>query len=228
MTRTNLNPKVSSVGIGQDTQIPQNTVGEGPQRTRDDYISQGSNPYRNLVSGQPRAISAPPPDNSTPIGDMMGVIQNERTGRRQDPMQAFIGSLMMGDDGAGPSPTDFEIPRVPMLQRDILRRNTAGVRLRPIVQRYAALERVIGNLISNAQRAINSAGISNMDSREIESLREYKSELRERLILCRDQLAEARRAYNQERIDNPPESDLDEEVERPQLVFTGTIRTVGS
>lgn len=211
MTRTYLNPKVSSIGTQTGASETPSRVDNDNGRPQDSYVNEAANPYRNLVSGQTKAVSIPPPDNTTPIGDLMSVVRNERARGRQDPMQAFIGTLMMGDDGAGPSPSDFELPAVPLLQRDILNRNTAGIGMKPIVERYVALERVIQNLISNAQSAINSATTTHMDPREIESLREYEGKLMERLILCRDELAKARRAYNREQT----------EGRRPVKLFNG-------
>lgn len=210
MTRTTLNPKVSS--LGSDPAPKGVSLPSDNHQIRDAYGSAGANPYKNIISGQPRAASLSP-DDSTPIGDMMNEIRGVERGPRMDPMQAYLSTLMMGDDVPGPTPSDFELPNVPLLQRDILRRNRAGLGMGAIVERYSALEKVIKGLMSNAQRTINSADMSQISAHEIESLRDYKGLLRERLILCREQLAEAQRVYRQEQIDNPVEHRLDGDID---------------
>lgn len=188
MSRINVNAKADEVG-GELTS-PQDSspapITPEENSPTDNYQSSGTNPYRNLLSGRPKATIAP-----GPLAELTGAQDAVDNTPPDDPIRALIGTYMMGDYNPNrASVNDFEIPYVPIAER--IQNAIPGVRNASLVSRYEALEMTIERLISYANRMLRPRNAVRLSNNEIAALGEYREALRERLTLCQNQLREAR------------------------------------
>ena len=182
MTKTN-QIKVSTIrpenqekpGKEKHSQAKASTAGDA-------FVAGSTDDYQGLVEGKPKA------------SDLGG---SNRSTLPQDRIQTILGNLMglMGDNPDGPSADDFETPHVPDLQGEILKVAPKQYKnMKPVVQRYAGLKRVIRTLIEKADDTLRNNGWQ-MSTGEKKALRAHCKQLEQALWKCQEQLDLARKYY---------------------------------
>ncbi|MFH1830959.1 MAG: hypothetical protein ABH871_09325 [Pseudomonadota bacterium] len=194
MVKTGATPKVSYVTpspADEPTKTKAQTV-EG-----DAYSSGLSNTYNSLINGKPKAESI----DGGVINEMYEASskQGARKNDYHSHMQNLIGSLMIGEARERPAyDTVGNIPYVPDLQGDILKNTAMHKNMKPIVERYAALEKVLITMFDNLRVTLHPSKMSQMTASEIRSLRSYAKKLNATLGECRTELKMAHQIYQQQ------------------------------
>lgn len=76
----------------------------------------------------------------------------------------------------------------------------------PVVERYAALEKVLIVMYDDLKLSLNSRNMSSMTASEIRSLNQYKEKLVESLRECRAELKLSRKYYQAQKNDEAKSS----------------------
>lgn len=194
MSKTDFNPKVSSIPLRGDSiagrDNPQPFKNQSARA--DFYAPAGADPYKALLSGQPKA-------ETTPIQEMLGTDGSAApvnpSKRDLTGMDIFLEGFLMGDNDPGKaSPADFEDVYVPAMQT-LLR---SGIKddipsLKGIRDRYEGLELMLQNLIESAEATLSNPQTGYiMREDQIEALSAHKKELEHKLFFCRQQLGKAK------------------------------------
>jgi len=205
MTKTNTTYKVSTVKPSEASQPfdPKAQKSGGP---KDVFENASPDAYKGLVKGN---FKAEPIDGGV-LGEMAEAsVEPRRVSQsRYDQMQDLIGSLMCDEGGsASPADTVGNIPYVPNLHDDILKGTNLIQNMKPVVERYAALEQVLIAMYDNLRAALSPRNAWSMSVSEINSLKRYKAKLEETLADCRFQLKQAHELLNDQinagRVDLP-------------------------
>ena len=196
MTTTNSTYKVSTIkpSAAEEKVDFKSQQANGPE---DAYKSTSADAYKDLINGNFKAE----PINGGVLSEMADASHKERRLKRDyhSQMQNVIGSLMMGDARQTPaSDTVGDIPYVPKLEEDIFKGTSLHKHMEPIVQRYAALEKVLISMYDNLRVSLHPTRTCNMTSFEIRSLYSYKEKLKEALGACRTQLGRAHDYYQKQ------------------------------
>lgn len=197
MSKTEFNPKVSSIPPrdGSATNAATNAPSKAQVLEKDVYSSSGSDPYRELLSGQMKAQTAP-------IQEMLGTAGSAMPAskRRLSGMDIFLESFLMGDECRQASAADFETPYIIAIG-DLLKK-TPGIQkdtsgMRGIRDRYEGLELMLQRLIAEADITLRDPQTGYiMRSDEIEALAQHKKDLEQQLVFCQQQLGKAKFYYD--------------------------------
>lgn len=188
MTKTSqIDPKVSTVGHKNQGPEDHPDTASKASAVGDAFALKGSDHYKGLVEGRNMKASE--------LEELSEAVNSPQSKRCQDPIQALLGNLMIGEARERrPSALDHEMPYVPDLQKDILNK-VPDIGLKPVVQRYAGLEKVIMALIQETEKSLHPSNMSRMKTGEIRALRSYREALELNLRECRQQLDKARHQY---------------------------------
>ncbi len=185
MVQTNATPKVSYVKPSPADEHAQNKA----QEAKGDVYSSGSaDNYKNLIKGEFKAEAI----DGGVISEMYDAASGKRTVKRDyySQMQNLIGGLMVGEARERPAYDCVgNIPYVPDLEKDILRHTCLHENMKPVVERYAALEKVLITMYDNLRVALHPTKMSQMTASEIRSLQAYAKKLKKTLAYCRSQLS---------------------------------------
>ncbi|MFA4874273.1 MAG: hypothetical protein WC956_04160 [bacterium] len=170
------------------------------QGISDSYAEAGSNAYKGLVAGN-KAKAEPIAEGV--IGEMMDAAENKpiRKLTYYDKIQNILSAYASIGDTKENVGRDIngDIPVIPDLRKDILDgHNMLNVPMRPVVQRYSALEKVLIKMLTTAKRSLKSDRVCNMTATEIRSMQSYEKKLNEALANCRQQLGDAINCRNQQ------------------------------
>ena len=190
MTKTTLNPKVSSYKSDSLKDTPSPKALKDEFGNNDKYVNPAPNKYKGLVTG---TTSQEP----SLIEDMLSA--NEQMSKiSKEPIQDLIGYLMTDDSGPKPSAdTDFQALNVPDFHKDVLSQGSQTGML-AYVTKYQGLEKTILKLKSENSKALDPKSSAFMTADEIASLRDYSYQLDSALLNCRIQLKEATYYHNWE------------------------------
>lgn len=191
------NVKGASGGDAGRTPAPSREGGHGGVKA-DLYAAASPNRYEGLIKGHPKA----------PAGTI-----GKAARLREDPIQALIGDLMMGDDSPGaPSASDFELPYVPEFQGDIIRK-AGDIDMAGVVERYAALEKTYVALLEQTEGSLDPSRATQFTASELRSLMDHREDLELGLFNVRRQLGKARYyAVWQEKAGEEAARKLDEDL----------------
>lgn len=190
MAKADFNPKVSSIPLrggpvaGRDDPKPF----KNQSARADSYASAGADPYKALLSGQPKA-------ETTPIQEMLGTdgsaLPVNPSKRDLTGMDIFLEGFLMGDNDPGKaSAADYEDVYVPPMHT-LLR---TGIKddihaLKGIRDRYEGLKVTLENLIANAEATLGDPQTGYiMTTDQIEALSAHKKELEKKLFFLEQQL----------------------------------------
>lgn len=190
MTKTTLNPKVSSYKSESQGTAASVKAAKAETSNNDNYVKSTPSKYKGLITG----FKA---EEDSLIEQMLDA-DEQMSAVSKDPMQDLIGYLMMDDSGASPNAsTDFEIPNVPDFHRDVL---SIGIQsgMLAYVTKYQGLEKTIVKLKNENSKALDPKSSAYMTADEIKSLKDYSEQLEQALLNCRIQLKEATYYYNWE------------------------------
>ena len=190
MAKTEFKPKVTTIRR-DETQA--NNGREHAKATKastaaDGYAAATSNGYKSLLNGNNAKANE--------ISDLSEVINATNDNLRpSDPIQDILNSMLMGENAmaTGPNVFEHEMPHVPDLEQEIFRDDPERVyNMLPVVQRYAALETTLQELLWNNEAQLHPKYMSKMSTDEIATLKVYSEALVNALRECRTQLKMAR------------------------------------
>lgn len=192
MSKTEFNPKSSTISPAANTGDvkPQHAPEEKSARAKDIYQTSAGDPYRGLVSGNPKAAKFP-------LDELTGLFapENKPVKMSRDPMQRFIKETFAGGDPYITTPSSFESVNVPNFFKDIAKR-TPGIErgtstMKPVVNKYKNLKELIETLIAQTNASLKTENAKNMSYREIRALQERRGYLDKKLAECVGELSKA-------------------------------------
>ena len=115
--------------------------------------------------------------------------------QRYRAVQDVLGGLMLPE-----TRVQHTLPAVPKLEEDIFALNSEQhMHMKPIVERYVALEKVINAHITENNALLDPDNMSLLTTDEVEDLWRYHYELQETLRECHEELSKARMYYQWEK-----------------------------
>lgn len=186
MTTTNTTYKVSSItpAAASEQPTPKKTQ---TSKVKDAYTPSSADAYKSLVNGQFKAESL----EGGVLSEMAEASSEERSVRTDyySQIQNLLGTFLVGETRSRPAQdTGGDIPHVPDLEKEILKGTTLHEHMEPVVERYAALEKVLIVMYDDLRLSLHPRNMSSMTASEIRSLNQYKEKLVASLRECRAQL----------------------------------------
>lgn len=206
MTTTNATYKVSSIGSAAVDDLPKGKT-QHAKGSQDSYKACSGDAYESLINGQFKAEAL----NGGVLSEMAEASREDSEVRTDyhSQIQALLGNLLIGEARSRPAQdTRGDVPHVPDLEKEILRGTTLHEHMEPIVERYAALEKVLIVMYDNLKISLHPRNMASMTASEIRSLNQYKEKLVESLRECRDQLKLSRRYLQEQKAEEAKNSSL--------------------
>jgi hypothetical protein len=191
MTKTSFDPKISYI-TPSNASSPVSEKDKSAFKSSDAFVTAKKSKYQTLLSGNhPKGDSIDP-----------GVINEMQNAEQQvaaapvsayEQTQYLIGGLMVGEV-LEKYPMDYldNIPNVPNIKDIVSETSAFHDNNEPIVQRYAALEKVIVAMYSENNRALAPQLMCQYTAPELRALQAYRGKLDETLSYCREQLGLAK------------------------------------
>ncbi len=207
MTKAAPAPKVSYI---TEPYAPASTTEQRPksQTIDDSYADAGPDAYKGLVAGNtPKSESIA----QGAIGDMMDAMSNIQTKELtySQKIQNILSGYANIADTKEAMGVDIkgDIPLVPNFRKEIVDGHAlADMPMRPVVQRYEGLMKVLDKMIGAAKAALSPKNAASMTAAEIRSLHSYQKKLEETMRYCGQQLRDAKDCLNS-KIDDGSEFD---------------------
>lgn len=195
MTSLNTHYKVSTVAPAKTG------TNESPQKAAttaapaDQFEAAKANSYQSLVSGGSAKAEC---INGGVISEMAQADNQVQYAKptHYNGIQAILSDLSVGNvRECGPCDTHGDIPSVPDLEQDILKRTYNFNNMEPIVRKYQALEKTLTAMAITAEKGLSPSNMSTMTANEYEDLRSYLKEIQSRLATCRKELIKSKDLY---------------------------------
>ncbi len=190
MAKTELKPKVSTIRPNESRvdRSKEGAKANAVKNPADGYTKASADNYKSLLGG----TSA----KANEISDLSNAINaSSGDGRPRDPIQDILNGMLMGESAmaTGPNVFEHEMPHVPDLEKEIFADDPSRAQnMRPVVQRYATLERTLQELLWNNEAQLHPKYMSRMSASEIDTLKVYSEAIVNALRECRTQLKMSR------------------------------------
>jgi hypothetical protein len=194
MAKTEFKPKLTTIRPNENrvNKGEENSKAAKVNKAADGYAAASADKYKSLLGGSSAKAAE--------LADLSSVINaTPRNRRPSDPIQDILGSMLMGESAmaTGPNVFEHEMPHVPDLEGELFREDPERIyNMLPVVQRYAALEKTIQELLWSNEAQLHPRYMSRMGTDEIDTLKVYGEALVNALRECRDELNLARTYYD--------------------------------
>lgn len=161
----------------------------------DSFESGNPNRYKSMISGgNAKAVELPIEEMIDAIDE--AVTESSNHTWNNDPLQAFLkDTMMMGDQLGGPVADGHTYLNVPDFSELTQLGLKSTAELKPIVDRYYGLQKVLEKLVGETKRSLEPSNSYKMSHGEIQAQRKYLSNLKKQMWDCLEQQTLAKKSY---------------------------------